>query len=215
CPTPVEFQELSELVYNHPSVARIMVDIHRRYRNARDKLSLATDTRRTRDGSQALSMPHDEVRDFFYARQNYLDELDNAAEALSFELGVSKFKIRDTEEALVARLKNKHNVEVITTSPLDGTQHSFDAETGVLALASRVTEGERSFRMAAELSFRGVADLLNELTDSERCTSKASLNLARRGIASYFAAATLMPYDTFHTEAEQCGYDIEYLCQVF
>lgn len=24
-----------------------------------------------------------------------------------------------------------------------------------------------------------------------------------------------MPYDTFHTEAEQCGYDIEYLCQVF
>ena len=215
CPTPVEFQELSELVYNHHSVARIMVDIHRRYRNARDKLSLATDTRRTRDGSQALSMPHDEVRDFFYARQNYLDDLDNAAEDLSFELGVSKFRIRDTERALVARLKDKHNVEVITTSPLDGTQHSFDADTGVLALASRLTEGQRAFRMASELSFMEVGDMLNELTDSEPFTSQASLNLARRGIASYFAAATLMPYDTFHTEAEQCGYDIEYLCQVF
>ena len=215
CPTPVEFQELSELVYNHPSVARIMVDIHRRYRNARDKLSLATDTRRTRDGSQALSMPHDEVRDFFYARQNYLDDLDNAAEDLAGELGVTNFKIRDTEKALAARLKDKHNVEIITTSPLDGTQHSFDAETGVLALASRLTEGQRAFRMASELSFLEVGELLGELTDAEPFTSEASLNLARRGIASYFAAATLMPYDKFHTEAEQCGYDIEYLCQVF
>src|SRR5690625_3295783 len=215
CPTPVEFQELSELVYNHPSVARIMVDIHRHTRWPRDWSSDVCSSDLTRDGSQALSMPHDEVRDFFYARQNYLDDLDNAAEDLSFELGVSKFRIRDTERALVARLKDKHNVEVITTSPLDGTQHSFDADTGVLALASRLTEGQRAFRMASELSFMEVGELLAELTYAEPFTSEASLNLARRGIASYFAAATLMPYDKFHTEAEQCGYDIEYLCLVF
>src|SRR5699024_6595478 len=131
------------------------------------------------------------------------------------ELGVTNFKIRDTEKALAARLKDKHNVEIITTSPLDGTQHSFDAETGGLALASRLTEGQRAFRMASELSFLEVGELRAELTDAEPFTSEASLNLARRGIASYFAAATLMPYDKFHTEAEQCGYDIEYLCQVF
>ncbi len=82
CPSPVELQELSELVYNHPTVARTLVDVHRRYRNVRDKLSLATDARRTTEATQALSMPHDEVRDFFYARQNYVDDLDHHAEQL-------------------------------------------------------------------------------------------------------------------------------------
>ena len=88
CPSPVELQELSELVYNHPTVARTLVDVHRRYRNVRDKLSLATDTRRTTEATQALSMPHDEVRDFFYARQNYLDGLDHHAEQLADALSL-------------------------------------------------------------------------------------------------------------------------------
>ena len=110
----MELQELSELVYNHPAIARTMVDMHRRYRNVRDKLSIATDTRRhagpnSSSGAQALSMPHDEVRDFFYARQNYLDDLDTAAEGISAELGVERFSIRGTEEALA------HELETIAT----------------------------------------------------------------------------------------------------
>src|SRR5699024_9426486 len=140
---------------------------------------------------------------------------DNAAEDLAGELGVTNFKIRDTEKALAARLKDKHNVEIITTSLLDGTQHSFDAETGVLALASRLTDGQRAFRMISEVSCREVGEVLAELTDAGPLAPQASLNLARRGIASYFAAATLMPYDNSHTEAEQCGYDSEYLVQAF
>ena len=32
-------------------------------------------------------MPHEEVRDYFYARQNYVDVLDVQAEALAEELG--------------------------------------------------------------------------------------------------------------------------------
>ena len=82
----IELQELSELVYRHPPVARSVVEIHRRYSNARDKLTLATDSRVS--SSEPLSMPHDEVRDFFYSRQNYLDDLDHAAERLAGGIGV-------------------------------------------------------------------------------------------------------------------------------
>ena len=153
CPSPVELQELSELVYNHPTVARTLVDVHRRYRNVRDKLSLATDTRRTTEATQALSMPHDEVRDFFYARQNYLDGLDHHAEQLADALSVTQFGIRDTEHALAQRLRDLHNVDIHITSQMDGTLHSFDRETGEFRLASRLSEGQRAFRMAAELSF--------------------------------------------------------------
>ena len=49
----------------------------------------------------------------------------------------------------------------------------------------------------------------------EPFTSDASRSLAQRGLASYFAAATVMPYALMHSEAERSGYDVEYLCQVF
>ena len=215
CPSPVELQELSELVYNHPTVARTLVDMHRRYRNVRDKLSLATDSRRVTDSAQALSMPHDEVRDFFYARQNYLDGLDHHAEELAGEVGVEPFHIRDTERALADRLRSKHNLEIKTVGQLDGTLHRLDREAGTLLLASRLSEGQRAFRMATELGFLEAGDLITDAADEEPFTSQASRRLALRGIASYFAAATVLPYGLIHSEAEKSGYDVEFLCQSF
>ncbi|QPK79377.1 acetate metabolism transcriptional regulator RamB [Corynebacterium lizhenjunii] len=214
-PSPVELQELSELVYNHPSVARTLVDIHRRYRNMRDKLTLATDIRRSAPGSQVLSMPHDEVRDFFYARQNYLDSLDHQAEDLAAQLGVEAFGIRDTEAAIARHLHQAHNVTITTHAHLDGTLHRFDSATGHLELAARLSPGQRAFRMAAELCFLEAHSHITELIADEPFTSQASVNLAKRGIASYFAAAVLLPYSLTHSRAEQDGYDIEHLCQVF
>ncbi|AJK67908.1 putative HTH-type transcriptional regulator [Corynebacterium marinum DSM 44953] len=221
CPTPVELQELSELVYNHPAVARTMVDMHRRYRNVRDKLSIATDTRRlagpinSSPGAQALSMPHDEVRDFFYSRQNYLDDLDTSAESIAGELGVERFSIRGTEDAIAERLRQHHGIEISTSSDLNGTLHSLDRETGHLQLASRLHTGQRAFRMGMELAYLEVGEDIESLVAEESFTSEASANLARRGIASYFAAAVLLPYQGIHAEAERSGYDIDFLCQVF
>lgn len=214
-PSPIELQELSELVYNHPSIARTLVDVHRRYRNVRDKLTLATDTRRLEAGPQALSMPHDEVRDFFYARQNYLHELDEAAERLAGELGVSIFGIRDTEAALAFRLESAHGVDIITIKDAADTLHRFDAAAGTLRLSARLSPGQRAFRMAAELAFLEFGTLIDALVADEPFTSQASVNLAKRGIASYAAAAIILPYQLIHTQAETCGYDVEYLSQVF
>ena len=56
CPEPVDLQEISDMVRNHPEIARAMVDAHRRYRNVTDKLSLATDDRNFQgDGGGAAS----------------------------------------------------------------------------------------------------------------------------------------------------------------
>lgn len=98
---------------------------------------------------------------------------------------------------------------------MDGTLHRFDSETGTFRLASRLSVGQRAFRMAAELGFLEASSLIDSLVDEEPFTSDASVNLAKRGIANYFAAATLLPYGLIHTEAEQSGYDVEYLCNVF
>ncbi len=217
CPSPIPLHELNDMVQHHPEIARAMVDMHRRYRNIRDKLSVATDVRLTADDqsavSQALSMPHDEVRDFFYARQNYLNALDIRAEMLAKELEVSTFAVRATEAALTDRLTKDHNIVVSTGADIGNRLHRL--AHGTLTLSSRLIAGQRAFRMAAELGYLEAGELMNELVDEHHFTTPEARTLALRGVASYFAAALMLPYRMFHQEAERSGYDIEYLCQMF
>ena len=65
---------------------------------------------------------------------------------------------KDMLRALAQRLRDRHNVDIHITSQMDGTLHSFDRETGEFRLASRLSEGQRAVRMAAELGFLEAGD---------------------------------------------------------
>src|SRR5699024_8038193 len=142
-PSSIELQELSEMVYNHPQLARAMVEMHRRYRNVRDKLSIAVDNRHNspeerRPIAEAVSMPHEEVRDFIYARQIYFDTLDRRAEAIAAQLGWQPYDARAMEDAISRRLQLDHNVTIETSTEESGVLHHFDTETRVLTVHARL-----------------------------------------------------------------------------
>ena len=210
------------MVYNHPALARAMVEMHRRYRNVRDKLSLATDVRHfppsadsgVRAADNPLGMPHEEVRDFFYTRQNYLNGLDVSAEELAEELDLDPTDPARTEDAITRRLA-LHGIAVHRGTGSGDTLHHLDPESGTLSLSARLNSGQRAFRMAAELAHLEATDILGEAVDSGHFTSEESRILAARGVGSYYAAALLMPYRRFHAEAERSGYDIDHLTQLF
>ncbi|MCF4005791.1 acetate metabolism transcriptional regulator RamB [Corynebacterium uropygiale] len=209
----IDMHELSELVYNHPDIARTMVAMHRRYASVRDKLSLIMDS--PTEGAEALAMPHEEVRDFFYARQNYLHDLDIRCEDFGEALGAGQLPMNVLEEELRTAAREEYGVEVHTVSGDNDLVHHFDPETRILTVHSHLSLGQRAFRLAAELALLECAEDVEELVRAEGFRSEASRELARRGVGSYAAAAILMPYQGFHRCAEQNGYDIEYLSQVF
>ena len=73
----VDPSEIADLVGAHPTLARAMVNLHRRYRLTTTQLAAATEDRFSdgsgfSSGSGSITMPHEEVRDYFYQRQNYL-----------------------------------------------------------------------------------------------------------------------------------------------
>ena len=79
--------EVAEMVSAHPDLARAVVNLHRRYRITTAQLAAATEERFSDgSGSGSITMPHEEVRDYFYQRQNYLHELDTAAEDLTVKM---------------------------------------------------------------------------------------------------------------------------------
>jgi predicted transcriptional regulator/transcriptional regulator with XRE-family HTH domain len=206
----VDPAEIADIVNAHPSLARAMVNLHRRYQITTTQLAAATEDRFSDgSGSGAITMPHEEVRDYFYQRQNYLHELDTAAEDLTIDLRMHR---GDLARDLSDRLKAVHGVHIVSRTDLgDTVLHRYDPATRRLEIGSHLSSGQQVFKMAAELAYLEFGGLIDKLVADGKFTSEESTTLARLGLANYFAAATVLPYGQFHEVAEKFRYDVERL----
>lgn len=202
--------ELAEMVSTHPALARAVVNLHRRYRITTAQLAAATEERFSDgSGSGSITMPHEEVRDYFYQRQNYLHELDTAAEELAIRM---RRHHGDLARELPRRLTETHGVRITKRIDLgDTVLHRYDPATKTLEISNHLSSGQQVFKMAAELAYLEFGDLIDTMVTDGKFTSAESHTLARLGLANYFAAATVLPYRQFHDMAGNFRYDVERL----
>ncbi|ORB85331.1 Cro/Cl family transcriptional regulator [Mycobacterium kansasii] len=206
----VDPTEVAEVVGAHPTLARAMVNLHRRYRITTAQLAAATEERFSDgSGTGSITMPHEEVRDYFYQRQNYLHELDTAAEDLTVQM---RMHHGDLSRELTRRLAEVHGVHINKRIDLgDGVLHRYDPTSKTLEISNHLAPGQQLFKMAAELAYLEFGDLIDSLVEEGKFTSDESHTLARLGLANYFAAAAVLPYRQFHDVAENFRYDVERL----
>jgi XRE family transcriptional regulator, fatty acid utilization regulator len=206
----VDLPEVAEIVNGHPRFARAMVNLHRRYRITTAQLAAATEERFSDgSGSGSITMPHEEVRDYFYQRQNYLHELDTAAEDLTTRL---RWQRGDLAAELSHRLSEVHGVHINKRIDLgDTVLHHYDPATKTLEISNHLSSGQQVFKLAAELAHLEFGDLIDNMVTDGKFTSDESRTLARLGLANYFAAAAVLPYRQFYDTAENFRYDVERL----
>lgn len=209
----VDMTEVADIVKTHPAIARAIVNLHRRYRITTAQLAAVTEDRFNLNtggsGTGSISMPHEEVRDYFYQRQNYLHELDTAAEDLTIRMRMHRAEL---SRELSDRLTMVHGVHIIRRTDLgDTVLHRYDPSSRTLEISNHLSSGQQVFKMATELAYLEFGDLIDRLVDEGKFTSEESRKLARLGLANYFAAATVLPYGQFHNVAEGFRYDIERL----
>lgn len=206
----VDPTEVAEMVSGHPAIARAVVNLYRRYRITTAQLAEATEDRFSDgSGSGSITMPHEEVRDYFYQRQNYLHELDTAAEDLTVRMRMHR---GDLAGELSRRLTEVHGVHIIKRIDLgDTVLHRYHPGSKMLEISTHLSSGQQVFRMAAELAYLEFGDLIDTMVTDGKFTSDESRRLARLGLANYFAAAAVLPYRQFHDVSENFGYDIERL----
>ncbi|MFD7835439.1 short-chain fatty acyl-CoA regulator family protein [Streptomyces sp. NPDC059761] len=203
----VSASDLAELATRMPAVASVLLELGRRSQLLAERL---TDAAEGRGGvTEAPRSPHEEIREFFYRRQNYLHDTDLAAEESAREIGV---RPGDVIRALTRRLTGRHGVRIAADCD---RLHHYDADARVLHLSNRLRPGQQAFRMATQLALLEYGDELDRLAAEDFPAGSAAHPLARIGIANYFAAALILPYTAFHTAAEEFRYDIERLTDHF
>ncbi|MFD8655278.1 short-chain fatty acyl-CoA regulator family protein [Streptomyces mirabilis] len=200
----VSASDLADLASRMPAVAAFLLDLGRRNQALTERLAGAVDGR---DGTQeAPRSPHEEIRDFFYRRQNYLHDTDLAAERLAEDIGIRPGEV---VRALTERLADGHGVRSAAES--GDRLHHYDEASRTLHLSGRLRPGQRAFRLATQLALLEYGDELDRQAATDVPAGSPSHALARIGIANYFAAALILPYRTFHAAAEEVRYDIERL----
>lgn len=214
-PEAVTLPELKEVAAQMPALGRALLALHRRYAEAQDQLETMA-LRLGDDRSDAIApraMPFEVVRDFFFAHQNYFDEVDREAEKLVDEAASAGGGLIDW---LAQRLQQRHKVRVTLGGDDFGSKRQYDPARRAFRLSSALDPSQQVFQLGTQLALIEHAKLIDSLVAVPPfLTDESSRQLARVGLANYFAGALLLPYTKFLQAAEALHYDIDLLARQF
>lgn len=192
---------------NAPALAHAFLKLHQTYRETHERLASLDEALGRQDVPHQTS-PWDEVRDFFHYCDNYIDAVDHAAEGFAKAVS-SSLPIRQiAEDAL------KHLGVTIQMSS-QGPLRQYDRESRTLMLSSYAAPETQCFQILLQVALLQRNSLLEATLDLAGFQSESARQIAKIGLANYFAGAALMPYDRFHQAAQDKRHDLELLANEF
>ena len=97
---------------------------------------------------------------------------------------------------------------------MNGAVRRYDLHHRALLLDDQLDTAARRFQTALQIAYLEFGEAIDAGVEEGRLTGD-TVRLARRALASYAAGALMMPYASFHREAEARGYDVEALARRF
>lgn len=211
----VSATDIARFVEQMPDMAATLVALyHRHLRLDEEYRQLVHRFYGEQQHAALAPQPHEEVRDYFNRRNNYIDSLDRAAEGVARRLALTPGR---RTAALADELRTRHGITVVfdATGLAADELRALDATRRRLTVAPALSDGQQAFQLATQLALASYRDLVDAEVRDAGLLDEQSMALARHGLAHYFAGATLMPYRAFLRAAADGHYDIEALQQRF
>ncbi|MBK6468928.1 MAG: DUF2083 domain-containing protein [Rhodobacter sp.] len=192
---------------NAPALARAFLDLHRAYCQTHERLA-SLDEALGRDDAALRPSPWEDVRDFFHYCDNYIDAVDRAAEHFATPAGARRDVAILAEEALRRLGISLHHSD-------NPAMRHYDPQTRRLEISARANVPTRRFQLLHQLALATQNDLLEATLDLARFSTPEARDIAKIGLANYFAGASLLPYRAFQEAAKECRHDLERLADRF
>ena len=208
-------QELRDLAELCPGVTHALQRLYAAYTEARRGETMVAAQMADRDeGARFEANPIERVRDLIEANRNYFPELETAAENLRDEINVPA---EELFAALSARLRERHSIltRIMPVDVMRETLRRFDRHRRQLLISELVDNPSRAFQLAFQIGLAECSSTIETIIGRAGPLDDTPRRLYRITLANYFAAATMMPYQSFQTAAEALGYDLNVLSQRF
>jgi predicted transcriptional regulator/transcriptional regulator with XRE-family HTH domain len=202
--------ESSDVATNFPGVAEALLRLYTTYQQ--EHLALADRAAEGARGDAAVAEAADPVaesRRFLAARRNSFPTLDDAAERLASAVA----EHRNMAEYLMER----HSLKVrrVPSSAMAGSMRRLDQHHRQILIDDSLDTASQNFQLALQLAYLELRPPIEAILGETLFASESGERLTQRALASYAAAAVLMPYAAFAQAAEMRRYDVEALARQF
>jgi len=207
-----DLPELRAAIDHAPRLVKCLLKLHGSHRTALEKFMRQGKGRTTED---LLASSHETIlHDFFRNHSNYFEPLEKAAERMRLD------ELCETDEiysTLKRRLKTRHGIAVSTQSPesMPKSLRVYDQDASTVYLSEALDHQNRVFQLAHVLCLVEMQDILDALTAGSGIATESGIARCHVELANYFAAAYLMPYETFRNAAESTRYDVDRIAAAF
>jgi len=196
--------ETADMAANFPGITEAFLRLYTSYRE--EQLALAD---RGVDTEADASDPVAESRRFLAARRNSFPILDEAAERLAQAIAA--------HDGMAGYLKTRHGLRVRRLPPdvMVGSTRRLDRHRREVLISDELDHASQSFQLALQLAYLELGREVDDVLAEGGFASESGERLTRRALASYAAAAVLMPYSAFARAVEARRYDVEALGRQF
>ncbi|QCL98195.1 helix-turn-helix domain-containing protein [Agrobacterium tumefaciens] len=199
-------QDIKLVVQNAPSIAHAVILAHQAYRRSTEQLA-GIDQELAKGMADAT--PYEEVRDYFHFVDNYVHDLDIAAERLAISL-----RLPEDSFGAMKREVGRCGVSVLHVVD-EGSLRSFDTKTSTLYLNKHSPVQTQQFQMAVQLAQLEFGDSIAKIASAADFQTEEAAEICKIGLQNYFAGALLMPYCEFAKAATILRHDVELLALQF
>lgn len=196
-----------------PDLAACFLRLHRSYLAASDQLLSMAEAG---EGAGALlhSAPEATVHNFFRKNRNHFAALEEAAEAF---WAAPPPPSDDIYAALKQRLLDRLGVRVqlMAVAEMPGTLREYDERRRLILLSEALDHPNRVFQLVHVAGLIEQSRVIDGLLSESGLSDPHGRARCRVELANYFAAAVLMPYGPFLSEALASRYDFDHLATRF
>ena len=193
--------DIRDLASSNPKLGQAVVRLFDRFRAFRA----------AGGGEGGYDPATDAVSDFLQENANYFPALETAAERVRHDMDLASESL---DQGLKAYLLNVFGLRWQSASLPDDEALHVNQDRHEIHISDTVPAETATFEVARQLGLlAAAADIERLLEDSTLLTE--AWPIARRALAAYFAAAVIMPYESFHRACRDTRYDIERLARRF
>ena len=211
--TRPDLQELRAAQTHAPTLVNAFLRLHRAFLTTSDQL-LAHATPTGGMGPVFSASPEGAVHHFFRRQRNHFTALEDAADA--FWPGTAP-ATDDLYTALKLRLQDRHGISVrlVRVAELPRMLRHFDQPRAQVLLSEAMDHPNRVFQLVHVLGLIECREIIGGILGKSDIDDKQGRARCLVELANYFAAAVLMPYEPFLTEARASKYDFDHLATRF
>lgn len=199
--------DIRDLAASNPAVARAVLRLYDRYRHEhRNRAGAPATEGDLLPGTAGHHAATDAISDFIQENANHFDSLERAAERVRADIDNASDVL---SLGLRTYLGNVFGMDWRLASLPHGIARRLAEDGRMIEIADTLPAESAIFAVAHQIGLLTAETQINAIIEQSDLPEDDAPALARNVLASYFAAALMMPYEPFLKACRDYRYDIE------